>query len=80
MNGIAAARWIFDADAVVEITFRNVVAQLSSHAAVLEALHNRVETTNLDRSFVAGEDRCRSWCEYRARRSSGSQTAPGTRR
>ena len=44
----AAARGIFDADAIVQIIFRDVIAELPDDAAALEALPDRVETSDVD--------------------------------
>src|SRR5260370_38720706 len=55
VDRIAAARWIFDAYAVVEITSRHVVSQPSADTTVFEARHDGVEAPNLDRGLTTGE-------------------------
>ena len=44
----AAARGIFDADAILPIIFREVIAELPHDPAALEALPDRIETSNVD--------------------------------
>src|SRR5207245_11415707 len=55
VHRIAAARWIFDAYTVVEITSRHVVSQPSADTTVFEARHDGVEAPNLDRGLTTGE-------------------------
>src|ERR1700720_4754361 len=57
MNRAAAARGIFDAYAIVQITLRDVIAELSGYAAAFEAFQECVETAHVDRGFAAGEGR-----------------------
>ena len=57
MNRATAARRIFNADAIVQIIFRDVIAELPDHPAALEALHDGIETADADRRFVTREDR-----------------------
>ena len=56
VDRIAAAGGIFNADAIVQMTRRYVIAEPPDHATALETLHDRVETAHVDGSFVAGED------------------------
>src|SRR5205823_2868038 len=53
----AAARWIFDADAVMQITLGDVITEPSGNAAALETFHEGVETSDIDGSLVADERR-----------------------
>src|ERR1043166_7050126 len=52
MNGIAAARWIFNADAIMQVTFRAEIAEFFRHTAVLQAFLDRVETADVHGSFA----------------------------
>ena len=52
MNWAAAARGIFNADAIVQITFRAEIAELSQHTTVLQAFLDRVETADKQRGFA----------------------------
>ena len=56
VDRIAAARRIFDADAIVQITHRDVGIELSGHSAVLKARHNRVETSAIHGGFALLKD------------------------
>src|SRR5207249_3683468 len=52
MNWIAAARRIFNANAIVQITFVGEIAEFSRHSTVLQAFLDRVETSDIQRSFA----------------------------
>src|SRR5437868_750503 len=55
MNGIRTSRGILDSDAVMQVTFGEVIGQLSNDPTTFKTFHECVEAADEDRSFVAGE-------------------------
>ena len=55
MNGIRTSRRILDSDAVMQVTFGEVIGQLSNDPTTFKTFHERVEAADEDGSFVAGE-------------------------
>src|SRR5207245_2236800 len=51
----AAARGIFNPDAIMQITLGDIITELSGHAAALEAFHEGIETSDVNGSFAADE-------------------------
>src|SRR5204862_448234 len=71
VDRIAAARWIFDAYTVVEITSRHVVSQPSADTTVFEARHDSLPRnieflTSNDNAFSGRGSRRSAWRGGRA--------------